>query len=228
MRARKERKYALSQMQFSEIRSRLKATLKSDPHSMAKPYHIRSIYFDGPNSPAIWEKLSGTSPRHKYRIRFYNHDYKKAKLECKRKISNHIKKTSEPLCESQLHDILNHRRKPLSSSSLMRQFQLACRRDLLRPVVTVDYYRDAYIYPTGNLRITLDTYLSAGRWQDWKNISHMPMALNKYSAILEVKYTDIYPRFLEAIIPSSPTPLSAISKYVLCRTEMATSTRGLK
>ena len=57
MTARTERKYALNSQQLRRLSQRLSASLTIDPYCSNGPYHIRSIYFDGPKWPAIWERL---------------------------------------------------------------------------------------------------------------------------------------------------------------------------
>ena len=48
----------------------------------------------------------------------------------------------------------------------MRQFQVDQRTNGLKPHLTVDYYRMVFVHDLGHLRITLDTDLATGRWQD--------------------------------------------------------------
>lgn len=226
MSARYERKYVLSPSQLRAIQQRLQAGLRLDPNCQNGPYHIRSVYFDGPKHPAVWEKISGTSPRRKYRIRFYNRRFSQPKLECKIKRGELITKKSLPLSSEQFLEILEQRRTKPSNDPLLRQFQMDQRQTHLKPHVTVDYFRLAFVHPTGTLRITLDTQLAAGRWRCWKSPQHMPSRVMDHSAILELKYTDHYPQSLDLLLPNSPSPQLAISKYVLCHGQLAQPLRG--
>ena len=108
----------------------------------------------------------------------------------------------------------------------MRQFQIDQRTNALRPHITVDYFRTAFVNDLGKLRITLDTDLAAGRWQDWNSIQHMPVRVIDHRAILELKYTTVHPNFVRMILPDLPSPQLAISKYVLCHSQLAFPLRG--
>ena len=227
MSARYERKYNLSPKELLEAEQRLSAALHRDEHCEYGPYHIRSIYLDGPKWPALWEKVSGTSPRRKYRIRFYNKLFHQPQLECKMKSGEQITKLSRPLSTKELKDILHQRRTKLSNEPLMRQFQIDQRTNGLRPHITVDYLRLAFVHPLGKLRITLDTDLSTGPWRDWNSLSNMPVRVIDHSGILELKYTALHPKFIQMILPSLPSPQLAISKYVLCHSQLAHPLRGL-
>ena len=226
MTARTERKYALNSQQLRRLSQRLSASLTIDPYCSNGTYHIRSIYFDGPKWPAIWEKISGTSPRRKYRIRFYNRRFDQPFLECKRKIGDQIIKQSRAISPKVCKDLLNQRRTKLSNVPLMRQFQVDQRTNALRPQITVDYYRMAYVHDLGQLRVTFDTDLAAGRWQDWKSIQHMPVRVIEQSNILELKYTTVHPSFIPMLLPNLSSPQLAISKYVLCHSQLATPLKG--
>lgn len=226
MSARYERKFILSPSRLRMLEQRLRAALRLDSYCQDGPYHVRSIYLDGPKHPAVWEKISGTSPRRKYRVRFYNRNFSQAKLECKMKRGDLITKRSLSLSSEQFANILNQRRTKPSNDPLLRQFQLDQRQTHLKPQVAVDYFRLAFVHPTGNCRITLDTQLAAGRWHSWKSPQHMPSRVMDHSAILELKYTDHYPQSLDLVLPNPTSPQLAISKYVLCYGQLAQPLRG--
>ena len=57
------------------LETRLPLVLKHDVHAMDGRYTIRSLYFDDYHNKALTEKLDGTDPREKFRIRIYNRLY---------------------------------------------------------------------------------------------------------------------------------------------------------
>ena len=69
-RYRHELKYIISYFDYYNMRGRLRAVMKSDPHTVDGRYKIRSIYFDNYNDKALREKISGLERREKFRIRY--------------------------------------------------------------------------------------------------------------------------------------------------------------
>ena len=87
----------------------------------------------------------------------------------------------------------------------------------LHPAVVVDYKRQAYVYPAGNVRITFDMALQAGRadipvW-DPGNVSDV---LNG-ETILEIKFNQYLPEHIRMVLASVTGERIALSKYTLCR-----------
>jgi hypothetical protein len=90
---------------------------------------------------------------------------------------------------------------------------------LLKPVTVVEYLREAYVHPDGNVRITFDKNLSA-------SIGDLDIFHEDYEAIqvpmdgmmiMEVKYDDYIPDYIWKIIQTDRMVSCAISKYVMCR-----------
>ena len=89
----------------------------------------------------------------------------------------------------------------------MRQFQVDQRTNALRPQITVDYYRMAYVHDLGQLRVTLDTDLAAGALARLEIHTTHAGARIEQSNILELKYTTVHPSFIpHAIAQSFITP----------------------
>ena len=83
---RHELKYAISYADYRAMRERLKAVMKTDPHTDGEgTYSIRSIYFDNSDDKALREKIDGIGKREKFRIRYYNRDTSLIHLEKKSK-----------------------------------------------------------------------------------------------------------------------------------------------
>ena len=89
----------------------------------------------------------------------------------------------------------------------------------LKPIVVVDYTREAYTYPAGNVRITFDRYLHSGNFNtDIFRPTMMPVPiLDPGTLVLEVKYDLTLPEHIRDIIYTTTGVRSAISKYALCR-----------
>ena len=91
----------------------------------------------------------------------------------------------------------------------------------LKPKVIVDYIREAYVYPVGNVRITFDKDLCSGVMTEGNMFGdHVPMMpmLDTGLMVLEIKFNNILPDFIKGVLNSLNSPTrSAISKYVICR-----------
>jgi len=223
MKLRHEIKYFISYGEYLVLRDKLMAAMPMDEHSIrqTRGYHIRSLYFDDINNSAMWEKMDGVQDRQKYRIRIYNLQDSPIHLENKMKFTQMTAKTSCTLSRELTEDILkgDWTRIPLGENPVLDGFYAQTRAKLLRPVVLVDYFREAYIYPVGNVRITFDRDLHTGLFSHdlFSGRSAPVPVLDPGMMILEVKYDDILPPHIQGILNTTNGQRSAISKYSLCR-----------
>ena len=93
--------------------------------------------------------------------------------------------------------------------------------NLLRPVVLVDYVREAYLHPAEEVRITFDKQLRTGLWSKELFNPYVPTIppFDQNLMILEVKYNKSLPSYIRDILNTycqGACP-SAISKYTWCR-----------
>ena len=81
---RHEYKYLISRSAAELLRRRLPCIMERDSHAgPTGQYTIRSLYFDDPNFTAFRDKVDGVDNRTKYRIRCYNGDTSRCRLERK-------------------------------------------------------------------------------------------------------------------------------------------------
>ena len=218
---RHELKYSINNTQYQLLSTKLKAVLKPDIH--ARPdgrYHIRSLYFDDFRNTALFEKQAGVQRRKKYRIRIYNFNDDVIKLECKNKLDYYISKETVRLTREQADRIIAGDVAFLvkSENRLLRAFYLEHRRNILRPNVIVDYYREAYIYPVGNVRITFDIDLHTGlNSTDLFNKDTLTMGISDYPIILEIKYDNLLPELVRGLLPGTIKPWQSIGKFVISK-----------
>lgn len=217
---RQEIKQLLSPIQTLLLQQRISAVLPADEHSGAdQSYVIRSVYFDTLDDRAYTEKESGINEREKIRIRFYDYSDRIVKLERKEKRENLIHKESVTISREAADAAF------AGDYSLLQSYHTALtdyvyglgHSDGLHPVAVVDYVRKAYTYPAGNVRITFDTELQAGRgdipfWQAG-NVSDVLGG----DTILEIKFNRYLPEHIRRILESVPGERIALSKYTLCR-----------
>lgn len=223
-RVRNELKYYISNGEYLVLRDRLKEAMMLDENAekQMRTYHIRSLYFDDIHNTAMWEKAEGVEFRKKWRIRIYNYSDKNITLEKKSKFDRFTAKESEKLTRLNVEGMIYRNDYSFlfpSGNKLFEEMYADVRTKLLRPVVIVDYIREPYVYPAGNVRITFDKDLHSGNFRkDIFTPEMMPVPiLDDGWLILEVKYDYHLPGHIRAILNSTNGLRSAISKYALCR-----------
>ncbi len=221
---RHEMKYYIDFVEYQILRKKLAKVLKLDSHGGPDGcYHIRSLYFDDFRNTALNEKEAGVAYRKKYRIRIYNYSDALIKLERKTKLEQYIFKESVRLTREDADRIINGDIAFLSNSKnrLLKSFYLESRYNLLRPVVIVDYHREAYVHPVGNARITFDTNLHTGLGTasffdpDATAIG----IIDESMIILEIKFNDLLGQHIQGLFQNTIKPRSSIGKFVICRTQ---------
>ena len=87
----------------------------------------------------------------------------------------------------------------------------------LRPKNIVDYWREAYVYQAGNVRITLDYDIRASfNIQDFLMANPIFVPVTD-TYILEVKYDNFLPEIIRGIVSLSSRRSAAFSKYAVAR-----------
>ena len=219
---RHELKYHITPAEMTVLRNVLTPVMQLDPNGNENnEYHIRSLYFDTINDDALEEKIAGVGNRKKYRMRIYNFSDKVIKLECKSKYGDLISKQSvsipRDLAEQLIAgdpDGLQRMRHPL-----LHDVYREMRTRLLRPAVIVDYVREAYIHPAQDVRITFDKQLRTGLYASDIFNPMLPTypVFDDPVEILEVKFNEFLPTYIQSIISGVTAQRSAVSKYTWCR-----------
>lgn len=221
---RHELKYYISQSQYEVLARLMRVILSRDEHGDENAeYHIRSLYFDTIFEDALNEKISGVQNRDKYRIRIYNCSDSFIRMECKSKYGNFISKRQAVINRDLCEQLMTGDPTGLenTSSGLLREVFREMRLHLLRPVVIVDYIREAYMHPVEDVRITFDKQLRTGLFSHDLFNPALPTVppLAADQVILEVKFNRVLPYYLSEILSMAAgwSHRSAISKYLLCR-----------
>ncbi len=220
---RHELKYYINATDHVALRLVLASGLQRDPNGDAhNNYSIRSLYFDDVYNRAMVDKLSGVEHRDKYRIRIYNYSDKEIFLERKRKLGDLIQKSSVQITRRLCDQLASGDCTGLyaAENPLLKDVYCQMRTKLLRPVVLVDYVREAYCYPVENVRITFDKQLRSGL-SGTNLFAPTTLAVSPFKGdkqiVLEVKYNRFLPEHIRYLMGTIPGNRSAISKYVLCR-----------
>jgi hypothetical protein len=221
-RFRHEYKYMIDMKQEAVLRVKTGGIMTLDPHVRDDgTYLIRSAYFDDRNDTCLKENMSGTDPRSKFRIRYYNSDTSRIALEKKSKSRSMCLKDSCSLtveeCETFLKgsvpiitDDMPEIKKQLFSEVKVRG---------LYPKVIVTYERIPFIYSGGNVRVTFDRKITSSSDLDnflTGNYLERPV-LELCKSILEVKWDEVMPRHIKDTLRLENLNWTAFSKYFVCR-----------
>ncbi|MFT4105592.1 MAG: polyphosphate polymerase domain-containing protein [Lacrimispora sp.] len=219
---RHEYKHSINMLDYRTLRQRIKAVAQLDPNSGADGrYHIRSLYFDNDDDKVLKEKLYGLPNREKYRIRIYNGSGDFIRLEKKSKVHGLCSKQSEPLTKSQVQQILAGDTAWMLSAGnpLLAEFYGKLSFQRLKPKTLVDYRREAYIFPYGNVRVTFDSDIRTGVYSTGLFQKDLPTFTTQEPGLLllEVKYDNFLPDVIRDLIQTNTRHTEAFSKYAACR-----------
>lgn len=217
---RVEHKYFLSPATALQLFSRLEKGLLSDPNNHTGGYLVKSLYFDDPSDSGYYAKAGGTFFHRKLRLRIYDEDDTAVKLEQKLKFGERQTKRSiqisrfqaECLCRGE-YDFLQE----LDAEDALSFYLLFAAG--YRPSSILSYRRQAFWWPTNDLRITFDSEIS-GTDTDFRFFEPqlcLRPVFDPGTVVLEVKYSGCLPRFVRNLPGPLPGSRVSASKYALSR-----------
>lgn len=195
--------------------------MSQDAHQNGDCYEIRSLYFDDAWDHCMDENESGVDQRQKYRIRIYDAGTDVIRLEIKEKYRNLTRKTSCTLSQEECRQLMEGAM-PLTMGQrpALNQLQLQMRCCRMEPKAVIAYERTAFVYPEGNVRITLDRNIMASRRLEEfleDRVSGMTPVLPTGWHVLEVKYDEFLPDVIAGMLETGNLRQTAFSKYYLGR-----------
>ncbi len=202
------------------LRARLRAILPHDPHAgAAGEYFIRSVYFDNADDKALREKLNGVDRREKFRIRWYNNDTSYIILEKKSKSHGLCSKSGCVLTREEAAAVFRGELSGLKQSGQEPALELAAKMEFqgLRPRTIVDYQREPFVFPPGNVRVTLDREIRGAGFRP--DILENPVFTfpTGDSVLLEVKYDEFLPDLIRELVQLDSRGAGEFSKYAAAR-----------
>ena len=216
---RHEVKHEINRSDMITIRQRLRAVAYPDSHAVNGVYRIRSLYFDNLNDKALRENLNGLSRREKFRIRYYNGDTSVIHLEKKSKVGGLGRKESASLTIKQAQQIADGDLTWMlhSDAPLVRELYSKMTTQGLQPKTIVDYTREPFVFPAGNVRVTLDYDIRSGmRCTDFLDADCVTVPVTD-TIILEVKWDSFLPDIIRDAVSLESRREGAFSKYANCR-----------
>lgn len=227
---RVEDKYFIYEDQIAYLTNRLQEIMSYDEHSSGGGYRIRSVYFDDTNDSALFENEAGVDEREKFRIRTYERDDSFIRLEEKSKKSGLTHKESVMIGKDTVKNLLKDgcsaERAILHSGSLLSEDGFLFKKLygkmntlLLHPVTIVEYERQAFVENVGNVRITFDKNIGASEYVDrfFEDDVYTKPVLPTGTHILEVKYDEFLPEYIQQILEIGSLQRTAFSKYTMAR-----------
>ena len=220
MKFRHEYKHQINLADIMVLKSRLSAVLKHDQHAGENgTYFIQSLYFDNYQDKALREKVDGVNKREKFRIRYYNRNTSFIQLEKKSKINGLCNKQSCRITAEECQKIIDGDIEFLreSKKDLMMELYAKMKYQLLKPKCIVAYRRESFVYPPGNVRVTLDMNIcGSNNVKEFLN-PELQFLQTYHQAILEVKWDEFLPQIIKDCVQLKSRRSSAFSKYAAVR-----------
>ncbi|MDO4339772.1 MAG: polyphosphate polymerase domain-containing protein [Eubacteriales bacterium] len=220
---RTEAKYLLNFQEYYVLKNILSEVMTPDQNGSEKGgYTVKSIYFDSVENSSYMEKVDGILERKKIRIRSYGlQESDWVKLEIKNKWNAGIYKEVSGLSKADAEALLRYEAEPLlryENKAAQKVYRMM-KEDIYRPVVAIDYEREAYTLPFYEIRITFDKNLRASvenlKCMDGSR-TYFPV-LDNTCIILEVKYNYYIPAYIKRILGTVTGVQLSVSKYCMAR-----------
>ena len=216
---RHERKFRISPVQHAAATRWCRQALAPDPHAGPDGrYFIRSLYLDSLENGDYLDKAVEAPERKKIRVRVYSEQPDFAVLERKHKVGMWNQKERLSLALDEAAALLRGEADFLlgRATDAAVRFYAEIQSGLYRPVVGVEYEREAYLLPFEDIRITFDhavRYTLADFALTGRK-SLIPLFADG-SVVLEVKYNEEFPRWAAARLGAVDEVQIALSKFGL-------------
>ena len=218
---RKEKKFLLNVASAKQVEARVAAILPGDAHNGYGGYPVRSLYFDTLHDRDYAEKLFGTDPRRKVRIRIYDPNADFARLELKQKQGENQLKRSLPLSRAEAEALIAGdfgvlRTRPEPFAAEMHAFMSI---NGYRPKCIVEYDRAAFIAKENKIRVTFDRNVRAteANMDLFDPRLCLYPVLDPFNVVLEVKFNGFLLSYIKDAVGMADKSELSVSKYCLAR-----------
>lgn len=218
-RGRHELKHYINYTDVLELRARLPLVTSLDKYAVNGSYRVKSLYFENYNDKVLKEKMEGFSQREKFRLRLYNNDTSFIRLEKKSKKNGICFKKNAVMTEEECQRLLAGDLAVLKENGnpLCLELYTKMHYQLLRPKNIVDYQRESFTCPMGNVRVTIDSDLRTSyNIHDFLQPEPVPIPIAGVY-ILEVKYDSFLPEIIRGMVSLASRRSTAFSKYAVTR-----------
>ncbi len=226
-RQRFELKYFVEESRTPAIRDFLRSYLELDEYGVGLPglaYPVHSLYLDSPDLETFHLSINGTKNRYKLRLRYYDdRAHTPVFFEIKARVDNCILKQRCPVKRSAVSLLLNgylpEREHLLSDEPrhlvALQEFHLLMNRIQARPKAHNSYLREAWVSPHDNsVRVTFDRHVRIEPWSEPVPRVEMCRAAPVFPlAVLEIKFTNRFPNWMEELVCQFDLMRGSASKY---------------
>ena len=220
MQFRHEYKHEINYADMLTLSQRLSAVLKHDESAENGKYIVKSLYFDNLSDKALRDKINGMAKREKFRIRYYNNNTSKINLEKKSKQDDLGVKQYAPLTEDEVMKIISgdyHFMAEDDSRPVLSELYFKILSEGLFPRTIVNYKREAFVFPAGNVRVTLDCDIrTSPDVSDFLSPDCITIPIES-PVILEVKWDNFLPDIIKDIVQLEGRRTTSFSKYSASR-----------
>ncbi|SDZ26340.1 VTC domain-containing protein [Evansella caseinilytica] len=221
LKGRSELKHEITRMDCFLLRNKLKHYMDVDPYAKNDGmYSIRSVYFDNFDNKVLQQKKEGFYERDKFRVRLYDYNFEYLNLEKKSKRNN---LTYKQKCRISAEEYERIRYGDIAwmendARALMQDLYYHMNLYQLKPVTVVDYEREVFVYPYGNVRVTFDSSIKTSmRNNDVLNPDLVMVETEPDVVILEVKYDEFLPGVIRKLLQTGDRKQGTYSKYQISR-----------
>jgi len=215
---RHEYKYSISYEEMLNLRTKLNELLTIDRNYNG--YMVRSLYFDSINDIDYYEKLDGLINRKKVRLRIYEPNANKVKLELKSKYDYHQQKESLIITKEEAEELLKENYSILLNheEEIAKKIYTIMSTNCYKPKVIVEYLRIAYT-TRNDTRITFDYNIKRSNdinsFFD-ENINYLNITPPQ-NIVLEIKFNRFLEPYISNVLGKYIANKESISKYVMGR-----------
>ncbi len=221
--SRYELKYRLTYFQYLKMRNAIRPYMIMDPFTRAQEtqrYLVRSLYFDTDDYHSFDQKMNGDCDRVKLRLRTYPYgeEYLRyVRVELKVRQGNRAVKKSVFVPIDEYRHFMANRHWQSFDHPITNSFERTALKQHMRPKVLVEYDREGYqTRLKSGLRVTFDHSLRAAHAKDLFPEHSFYRYLYPRRVVLEIKFKDQLPKWLEALVRQQGLKVIANSKYTQC------------
>lgn len=227
-RQRFELKYKISDAKAQQIRFFVQNYLPCDSFGITQPdlsYKVNSLYLDSDELKTFQDTINGDRNRFKLRIRYYNYSDSPVYFEIKRRHNTVIRKKRAKVHRWAVKELLagqfpimNHlvddsaeQREALEEFSYLQNLLLA------KPTMHISYRREAYEPAENNsVRVTFDRKVRSSEVKGGNLLLDRSGDFKVFGddVILELKFTDRFPNWLQELTQLFHLRQESAAKYV--------------
>jgi len=226
--SRFELKYLIKEEVASRVRDFVLCYLDMDDYGVGRPdyaYPVHSLYLDSDDLQIYWRTVNGDKNRYKLRLRYYSdHADSPVFFEIKRRMKDVIlkqrggvRRDAVPrLLAGQLPDPSDLLTRDPASLVAVHRFQQLMLSINAKPKSHIFYRREAYISESDEVRVTMDRDVFSEPNLTPTTKIKMTRPVHSYAGfvILELKFTNRFPKWFRDLVQMADTMQTGAAKYV--------------